>query len=385
MGMVAQTDHPDDSAVHTEAWLTLALCPELSTTSALQLIAHAGGPVAAVQASGDELRAAGLPDAAAKFLRSPEEARLRQATDWLAGKQRFLLSQEDPRFPRLLLESGEAPLCLFVEGDPDLLSLPQLAIVGSRKATGGGRDTARRFAAYLAKAGLAITSGLAAGIDTEAHIGALQTGRTLAVLGTGPDQVYPQQNDRLAARIALQGALVTEFAPGTPPIRHHFPRRNRIISGLSLGVLVVEAGMRSGSLITARYAGNYGRETFAVPGSIHNPLSKGCHQLIRDGARLVESAQDIMGELGALAGAMESGSNHVATHTKSIVETDPDYGKLIEAMGFDPVSVNQLSDRCGLTAEQLSSMLLILELEGRVSAVPGGYFQQTKWWNKPNE
>ncbi len=374
-----------NSDKNTEAWLILSLCPELSTAAAQKLILVAGDATAAIKASSDERHAAGISPTAAEFLRNPDEARLRRASDWLSGDKRCLLGLDSERYPPLLIESGEAPLCLFVEGDPDLLSLPQLAIVGSRKATVGGRETARSFAAYLADAGLTITSGLAEGIDTEAHTGALQTGQTVAVLGTGPDEVYPRQNQQLAERIAAQGVLVTEFAPGTPVSRDHFPRRNRIISGLSLGVLVVEAGLRSGSLITARYSGNYGREIFAIPGSIHNPLSKGCHRLIREGARLVESAQDIVSELGALAGALEAMEPCIATQTTSVADTDPDYAKLLEAMGYDPVSVNQLAERSGLTAEQLSSMLLILELEGRVNTVPGGYFQQASGGRKPNE
>jgi DNA processing protein len=270
-------------------------------------------------------------------------------------------------------------LCLFVDGDLANLSLPQLAIVGSRNATPGGRETAHDFAAHLAHSGLTITSGLATGIDTEAHLGALAGGgKTIAVLGTGPDEIYPHANSKLAAQIRARGTLVTEFPPGTPPRRDQFPRRNRIISGLSLGVLIVEAGIHSGSLITARYSGNYGREIFAVPGSIHNPLSKGCHKLIQQGAKLVETAADIVTELGSLAGALESFPEHVAAQSTSPVHTDPDYAKLLQTMGFEPVSVNRLVERCGLTAEQLSSMLLILELEGKVNPLPGGCFQQMK-------
>ena len=178
--------------------------------------------------------------------------------------------------------------------------------------------------------------------------------------------------------LSQHGALISEFAPGTPPRKDHFPRRNRIISGLSLGVLVVEAGIRSGALITARYAGGYGREIFAIPGSIHNPLSKGCHRLIKQGAKLVETADDIVTELGSLAGTLESLSSYVTPHSESPANNDPEYAKLLDSMGFDPISIDQLAVRSGLTAEQLSSMLLILELEGRVNSVPGGYFQQIK-------
>ena len=366
----------------TEPWLILSLCPGLSTASALQLIDKFGSAAAITRASGSDLRTSGLQDDVARFLINPDSTRLHEATSWLEAEGRHLLCLDDTGYPPLLLESGEAPLCLYVDGDPESLLLPQLAIVGSRNATPGGRETAHNFASHLARSGLTVTSGLAMGIDSEAHQGALAgSGTTIAVLGTGPDQIYPQSNTRLAKDIRQQGALVSEFPPGTPPRPNQFPRRNRIISGLSLGVLVVEAGLRSGSLITARYSGNYGREIFAVPGSIHNPLSKGCHKLIKQGAKLVETAADIVTELGSLAGALESFPDCVATQTSSPSHTDPDYGKLLETMGFDPISINQLVGRSGLTAEQLSSMLLILELEGRVNTLPGGRFQQTKAWN----
>jgi DNA processing protein len=360
-----------------EPWLILSLCPGLSTASALQLIDTLGSAAAVTGASATKLRASGLADDTTRFLLNPDATRLRTASDWLATQGHHLLSMDDANYPELLKQSGEAPLCLYIDGDPTSLLLPQLAIVGSRNATPGGLETARDFASHLARAGLTITSGLAAGIDTQAHRGALAgNGTTVAVLGTGPDQIYPPANAGLAEQIRASGALISEFPPGTPPRRDHFPRRNRIISGLSLGVLVVEAGQRSGSLITARYSGNYGREIFAVPGSIHNPLSKGCHRLIKQGAQLVETAADIVAELGSLAGALESFPDHVAPQSESPVHTDPDYAKLLDTMGFDPVSVNRMVKRSGLTAEQLSSMLLILELEGKVNSLPGGRFQR---------
>lgn len=363
----------------TEPWLILSLCPDLSTACAKQLIDNFGSATAVLQASGSDLQASGLSDTATHFLRHPDESRLRQATDWLAADQHHLLCLDDAEYPLLLSESGEAPLCLFINGDPAVLSLPQLAIVGSRNATPGGLETAHDFAACLAQSGLTITSGLATGVDAQAHRGALAgNGKTIAVLGTGPDEIYPRANSQLAMQISAQGALVTEFPPGTPPRRNQFPQRNRIISGLSLGVLIVEAGLRSGSLITARHSGNYGREVFAVPGSIHNPLSKGCHQLIQQGAKLVETAADIIAELGSLAGALESFPQHVAVQSSRTSHIDPDYAKLLKTMGFEPVSINRLVKRSGLTAEQLSSMLLILELEGRVHSSPGGCFQQIK-------
>jgi DNA processing protein len=370
--------------MNQEDWLVLALCPGMTGVRTQALLEQFGSAHAIVGASIKDLRVGGLTEKAANALSRPDEARLRQASDWLAANKtdRQLISIQNPSYPPLLIESGEAPPCLFVEGDATTLCLPQLAIVGSRNATPGGRETARAFAAHLAGAGLTITSGLALGIDSEAHAGAVEGGgTTIAVLGTGPDEIYPRTNESLAARIRQQGALVTEFAPGTPARRDQFPRRNRIISGLSLGVLVVEAGLRSGSLITARYAGNYGREIFAVPGSIHSPLSKGCHRLIKQGAKLVETAGDIVDELGSLAGALAELPDYVATQTAAsggMLHNDPDYAILLESMGNDPVSIERLAGRSGLTAEQLSSMLLILELEGRVYSLPNGCFQQTQ-------
>jgi DNA processing protein len=365
----------------SRTWLALALCPELTNAAALQLVSRLGSAAAITAASRQELRAAGVSETAAAFLCGRGDERLAPAIAWAETPGHHLLCPDDPLWPPLLKESGEAPLCLFVGGDPALLSLPQLAIVGSRKATPGGAETAREFAAFLAGAGLTITSGLAIGIDAEAHQGALDGGgKTIAVLGTGPDEIYPRANAGLAQRIIERGAVITEFAPGTPPRKEQFPRRNRIIAALSLGVLVVEAGIRSGSLITARLAGNYGREIFAIPGSIHSPLSKGCHQLIKQGAKLVESADDIASEIISLTGALNPPAANVAAHTNETTEINADHAELLTCMGFDPVSVDRLAERTGLTAEELSSMLLILELEGRVDSLPGGYFQLTKAW-----
>ena len=363
----------------TEHWLTMALCPGLGTMGATRLLQNFGSPADVLAASAQQLTNAGATADMARDLLEPDAARLQQALEWLGQPDHHLLTPDSSTYPHLLIESGAGPLCLFVAGDPECLALPQLAIVGSRNATPAGIETAREFAALLARSGLIITSGLAQGIDTAAHVGALRgKGKTIAVLGNGLDQVYPRENAALAEKIISAGALVSEFPPGTPPRRDQFPRRNRIISALSLGTLVVEAGIRSGSLITARLAGEMGREIFAIPGSIHSPVSKGCHRLIRQGAKLVESAADIMEELAALTGALEQAPADVAMHSNDPTPIDPDYAKVLGAMGFDPVSINQLAERSGLTAEELSSMLLILELEGRVNSLPGGLFQQTK-------
>jgi DNA processing protein len=258
-----------------------------------------------------------------------------------------------------------------------VLSLPQLAVVGSRNPTSLGRDTAQQFARHLASAGLAITSGLALGIDAAGHRGALQAhGRTVAVLGCGLDEVYPRENAALAREIAEHGALVSELPAGTPPLKQHFPRRNRIIAGLSVGTLVVEAALHSGSLITARLAAEQGREVFAIPGSIHSPQSRGCHRLIRQGAKLVETADDIFAELGALLDGLRAAAPAQAPEAQrlSAPELDKDYEILLDALGFAPAGVDALVARTGFPADAVASMLLILELDGRVAQQPGGLY-----------
>ncbi|MGH8235860.1 MAG: DNA-processing protein DprA, partial [Steroidobacteraceae bacterium] len=276
---------------------------------------------------------------------------------------------------------------LFVRGEPATLSLPQLAIVGSRNPTAGGRDNATSFAAHLARSGLAITSGLAIGIDAAAHQGALAAdGSTVAVCGTGLDIDYPAANRALAEAIEKRGALVSEFPLGMPALQANFPRRNRIISGLALGTLVVEAAVRSGSLITARLAAEQGREVFAIPGSIHNPLARGSHQLIRQGAKLVETGDDIFAELRALVGALapalqaavpaqrNSPAAGPATQRATGPVLDKAYEILLDALGFEPAGVDMLIERTGFAADEVASMLLILELDGRLESRPGGRY-----------
>ncbi|WP_129776233.1 DNA-processing protein DprA [Peristeroidobacter soli] len=295
---------------------------------------------------------------------------------WLDQPAHHFIPRGSPRYPGLLATLPDAPSGLLVRGNPDALSLPQLAIVGSRNPTPAGHDIARRFAGHLARSGLTITSGLAIGIDTAAHRGALEGGgRTIAVCGTGLDIDYPRANAVLSAEIASGGALVSEFPLGTPASRSNFPRRNRIISGLSLGTLVVEAAVRSGSLITARLAAEQGREVFAIPGSIHNPLSRGCHKLIREGAQLVETADDIFVELGPLLAAVSPTSAESAESTAVLAPAlDKGYEILLDALGFEPASVDDLIARTGLAADEVASMLLILELEARIDACPGGRY-----------
>ncbi|WP_405232973.1 DNA-processing protein DprA [Lentisalinibacter salinarum] len=369
----------------TEAWVRLAEAPGLGAAEAAALVESFGSAGRVVAAGRAALASRGLDAETLEALLVPPAERMERIAGWLAEPGHRLVSRHSPDYPALLAEATGAPLVLYVNGDPGLLSMPQLAVVGSRNPTRGGERTAFEFAAHLAASGLTITSGLASGIDAAAHEGALSAGgSTIAVLGTGIDRVYPAANRELAHRIAGQGALVSEFPLGSPPEAWHFPRRNRIISGMSLGTLVVEAAQRSGSLITARLAAEQGREVFAIPGSIHNALARGCHRLIRDGARLVESADDIFAELAPLAGALgtrlgksPSGGDSAAAEAAES-ERDGDYDKLLEALAWEPVDMDTLIERSGLTIDQLSSMLLILELEGEVETLPGGKFSRVR-------
>lgn len=316
----------------------------------------------------------GLPQEYRERILDPDRSMLEATDRWLEAQHHHLVCPGSEDYPDLLGEIRDPPLLLYVNGDPAVLHLPALAIVGSRNPTRGGLGNALQFAKHLGASGFLIVSGLAQGIDAAAHEGALEGGaRTVAFLGHGVDRVYPAGNRRLAQRIVEGGgALVSEYPLGTPPRREHFPARNRLISGLALGTLVVEAARRSGSLITARLASEQGRETFAIPGSIHNPLARGCHRLIRDGAKLVESAGDIVEELGPIAGHLMQNAEE-ATDAEPAIE-DPDYRKLLDVVGFDPVTADIIAERSGLTIAQVSSILLILELEGIIEAHSGGRY-----------
>lgn len=367
----------------TRAWLILADAPGLDGATLAPLLDVFGGAEGLVSATSTAWRAAGLGETLAEHLAQPNEQYLAAASTWFeGGADRHLVTWDDARYPPLLRQIAGAPVALFVHGDPTLLGAPQLAIVGSRSASAGGVQTAEAFASHLAGCGLCITSGLALGIDAAAHRGAIGGGgRTIAVMGTGPDRVYPASNGALAGEIAQNGALCTEFLPGVGPLRENFPRRNRIISGLAVGTLVVEARAHSGALITARRAAEQGREVFAIPGSIHNPLAKGCHKLIRDGAKLVESAEHILEELAALLAlpAEDASAARVSTAEAAQPRThDPEYQRLLDALGWDTVDVDSLVLRSGLTAAEVSSMLLILELEGSVKPLAGGRFQRQR-------
>jgi DNA processing protein len=358
-------------------WLAIARAPGLHAGSLSELPPDTRLPTALLNASAGALRSLGVPPAAAAALHSPDANAIGLDERWLDAPGRRLVTWGSADYPALLAAIPDAPLVLFAEGEAGLLALPQLAMVGARNPTAIGRDTATQFAEHLSTSGLVITSGLALGIDAASHRGALRgSGRTVAVLGCGLDRIYPGENAGLAREIAGSGLLVSEFPTGVPPLKENFPRRNRIISGLSVGTLVVEAALHSGSLITARLAAEQGREVFAIPGSIHSPLSRGCHRLLRQGAKLVETADDVFAELASLCAALASAPRSEATDAQgdSGARLDKDYEILLDALGFEPAGVDTLVARTGLTADVVASMLLILELEGRIEQQPGGIF-----------
>jgi DNA processing protein len=349
-----------------EAWLRLALIPGIGDGALRRLLEAFGTPAAALSAS----RAQFTPHLGSKQIEAlqagPDARLLADTLAWLDEPRHHLVTWLDGDYPSQLREMADPPALLYAKGRREMLAQNCLAIVGSRNATPQGEANAEAFAQVLSQAGITIVSGLALGIDAAAHRGGLKgTGSTIAVVGTGLDRVYPARNKALAHEIAENGLLLSEFPLGTISAPGHFPKRNRIISGLSHAVLVVEAALNSGSLITARLALEQGREVMAIPGSIHSPLAKGCHALIKQGAKLVESAQDIVEELAwplmpRARAAQPAG------------EADP----LLQHLGFDPVGLDQLAERCGLTVEALSAKLLTLELEGRVTQLPGGRYQR---------
>ncbi|MES1189942.1 MAG: DNA-processing protein DprA [Steroidobacter sp.] len=346
------------------------------------LFAEFGSAAAALAAGSGAWPRCGLTPRSIEILDATSETLIDPDRRWLEQPHHHLLCLGDPDYPPLLQQLPDAPTALFVSGNVQLLSMPQLAMVGSRNPTPYGREIATAFAQHLTQCGLAITSGLADGIDAASHRGALDgSGHTIAVCGTGLDVVYPRSSTDLAQEIEQHGALISEFPIGTAARKYHFPLRNRIISGLSLGTFVVEAALHSGSLITAKQAGEYGREVFALPGSIHNPMAKGCHQLIRQGAKLVDSAEDILSELGPLTALAQSlrpmalqDSKLTDLPVNSGMQLDKDYKILLDALGFEPVGIDQLVMRSGLKSDAVASMLLILELEEHVTSMPGGLY-----------
>jgi DNA processing protein len=350
----------------------LARTPALSCADLTTLLAAAGGePQRALE--GRVVRAAQLSPAARDFMSAPAESAIADDLSWLGRSGAQILLYTDPEYPPLLRQIAAPPAALYVLGSAAALSSPQLAMVGSRSPTPAGRTTAHEFAAWFVRAGLTVTSGLAVGIDAASHEGALAGGgQTVAVCGTGLDLVYPPEHHGLAQRIAAHGALISEFPPGTGPARANFPRRNRIISGLSVGTLVVEAARHSGSLITARLAVESGREVFAIPGSIHSALSRGCHQLIKQGAKLVEEAADVLSELQISVPKEPLTAQSMAAPKPRVL--DKEYEMLLDALGFEPATIDTLVARTQLPGESVASMLLILELEGRVASLPGGRY-----------
>jgi DNA processing protein len=354
------------------AWATLAH-KHLPQAAQVALLRQIGDPQALLAAP--RARIAGITShAVADALAAPLDPDVLEATrQWLADPAHHVVAWDDADYPAALLELPDAPLALFVLGRRELLARSAFAIVGSRHATPQGLETAREFARALARTGLTIVSGLALGIDAAAHEGAVDTdASTIAVVGTGPDRVYPARNRALAQRIAERGVVLSEYLPGTPARKEHFPQRNRLISGLARGVLVVEATLSSGSLITARLAGDQGRDVFAIPGSIHSPFSKGCHKLIREGAKLVETAQDVLDELHGTRSPPAAHDEPSVKRTRSRTRD----GSVLHAMGYDAVTIDMLVARMHARAESITAELVTLELAGRVSALPGGLWQR---------
>jgi DNA processing protein len=378
-------DAPFDTDAAGDALLRLTLAGGALAPRRALLEAF-GHPREAVHAGEHAWRAHGLDGVQCRALRQPDAALLARCHAWLREPRHTVLGIHDPDYPPLLRRSANPPLALFVDGDASALWHPAVAVVGSRSPTAGGRDNAEAFGRALATAGFGITSGLAAGVDTAAHLAALAgDGLTVAVLGTGIDVAYPRANTALFGRIAERGAVVSEFPPGTPARREQFPSRNRILAGLALGTLVVEAAPRSGALITARCAAEAGREVFAIPGSIHNPLARGCHRLIRDGAALVEDASEVVAALAPMAADLAdalrtrlragtaAASPAIAEDSNGSRIRNAAHDTLWKALGHDPTPMEHLVLRTGLTTAELSSILLLMELDGRVVVEHGRY------------
>ena len=362
----------------TRSWLAFNRSFGAFPRVAARALAHAGSPDEALRQGRALTRELRLPQRAARRVLHPDPQGVECDLEWLAAPRRSLLWLGHRDYPRLLSELPDPPPVLFVEGDAESLSWPMVAIVGSRNATPTGRDIAHDFARQLGAYGIGIVSGLALGVDAAAHRGALRTeAPTVAVCARGLDDIYPRAHAELARAVAARGAVVSEFPVGTPPLRPHFPHRNRIISGLSAGVLVVEASRRSGALITARQALEQGRDVFAVPGSIRNPLARGCHQLIRNGAKVVEEVQDILEELPGL-GAARIGAvqSHCQGEKADAAPLGGDARRTLAGLGHESTPIDVLVGRVGLTADALSSILLSLELDGYVRSTPDGSYER---------
>lgn len=365
-------------------WVGLSLIDGLGGQTLCQLLSEFGSPANIYQATTSQLRHIVSNAIANEILNGLDLAAVQPTLDWLQQDGNHIITLADAEYPQLLLEINNPPPILYAKGHLHWLNHASIAIVGSRSSTPQGEKNAEDFATSLANFGLCVVSGLALGIDGAAHRGALKatsenSAGTIAVVGTGLDIVYPARHRDLAHKIVQRGLIISEFPLGTPSKAQNFPRRNRIISGLSLGCLVVEANVQSGSLITAKLAAEQGREVFAIPGSIHSPVAKGCHLLIKQGAKLVESTQDIIDELSvdtiALSKTVSSPlaeNSHDSTDNQPISETDT----LIQAMGHEPIAIDTLIRLTKLTIEKLSAMLMMLELEGKVATVSGGHYQR---------
>lgn len=359
-----------------DSWLALWRVKGVGAKTYLALLEVFGTPQAVFAAPSSQLKQAGLSSAVAGRVKKFDRCEVEADLKWLAREDCHLMCWHDDDYPALLKEIPDPPPVLFIRGDRSLLGSLQIAMVGTRNPSPMALKTAQAFAKSFATFGLTVTSGLALGVDQAAHRGALEAnGGTIAVAATGLDRVYPARHKALAEEIIKMGAIVSEFPIGVEPKPGYFPRRNRIISGLSLGVLVVEAAIKSGTLVTAKHAMEQGREVFAIPGSIHNPLSKGCHHLIRQGAKLIETAEDVLEDLGNLSlVAMGNATKSIGNDGADTESLGEDYLVLLEKIAFDPTSVDVLVAETHFTAEEISSMLLVLELQGLVSSAPGGLF-----------
>jgi DNA processing protein len=365
-------------------WLRLLLTPRVGPASARRLLAALGSPQAVFTATKETLLGVVPAREATELLKPPADLAEQVAATlaWLdvppGGAERALITLGDPRYPAALLETADPPFLLFAQGRLALLQAPMVAIVGSRHPTAQGQENAHAFAQALSQAGIAVVSGLALGVDGSAHEGALAGGQggTIAVVGTGLDRVYPKAHHDLAHRIAQSGLILSEFTLGTPPLSANFPKRNRIVAGLSKGTLVVEAALQSGSLITARLAMEMGREVLAIPGSIHSPQARGCHALIKQGAKLVETAQDVLEELRWQAATPWRQGAQAEAAEDELDADAPAEDPVLSAMGYDPVGQDALSARTGLGPADLGARLFELEMAGQVARLPGALFQR---------
>ena len=369
--------------VDIRAWLVVSQTPGVGAIRFHKLLKQIGQPEQILKASSHELRNAGLDEKAIRFLKAPPPEKIIPSLTWAKAANHTIRTFHCRQYPEKIKELKDAPPLLYIKGNESLLNEPQVAVVGSRQPTPGGRTNAKKFSHDITKSGLIVNSGMASGIDAVAHDAALISGgTTVAVIATGPDKIYPAKNKPLAERIAEHGVLVSEFPVGTEPTRTNFPRRNRLISALSLGVVIIEATLRSGALITARLAAEQGKDVFAVPGSIQNPKAQGCHRLIQQGAKLVEKAEDILLELQPqLKPYIQNGKDEAESRKETNIDErggtklSDIYFKVLESMGYDPIDVDTLAERCGLPVQTVSATLLTLEIENYVGEENGIYIR----------